>query len=34
MTLTLRIRNADRLDNGRPTELVVDRQGATIGRAA
>ena len=34
MTLTLRIRNVDRLDNGSPTEFVLHRRGAIIGRAA
>jgi len=33
MPLTLSIRNADRLDNGSPTSLVLDRRGAVIGRA-
>lgn len=33
MSLTLSIRNADRLDNGSPTSLVLDRRGAVIGRA-
>jgi type VI secretion system protein len=33
MPLTLSIRNADRLDNGSPTSLVLDRRGAMIGRA-
>jgi len=33
MTLTLAIRNTDRLDNGAPTELVLNRRGAVIGRA-
>ena len=34
MPLTLTIRNAQRLDNGSPLSLVLDRRGATIGRAA
>ncbi len=34
MPLTLTIRNADRLENGSPISLVLDRRGATIGRAA
>ena len=34
MTLTLTIRNADRLDNGQPTRFVLNRRGAVIGRAA
>ena len=34
MPLTLTIRNAARLDNGSPLALVLDRRGATIGRAA
>jgi type VI secretion system FHA domain protein len=33
MTLTLQIRNFDWLDNGMPTELVLHRRGALIGRA-
>ena len=33
MTLTLSIRNVDHLDNGMPTEIVLDRRGVTIGRA-
>jgi len=33
MPLTLTIRNADRLDNGSPLSLVLDRRGAMIGRA-
>jgi type VI secretion system FHA domain protein len=33
MTLTLRIRNFDRLDNGMPTEFVLNRRGAMIGRS-
>jgi type VI secretion system FHA domain protein len=33
MTLTLQIRNFERLDNGMPTELVLHRRGALIGRA-
>ncbi|WP_206066272.1 type VI secretion system-associated FHA domain protein TagH [Novosphingobium sp. ERN07] len=32
--MTLTIRNADRLDNGSPLSLVLDRRGALIGRAA
>lgn len=34
MPLTLSIRNADRLENGSPLSLVLDRRGALIGRAA
>ena len=34
MTLTLRIRNVDRLDNGAPTELSIDHRGAVIGRTS
>ena len=34
MTLTLTIRNVDRLDNGMPAEFVLNRRGAVIGRAA
>ncbi len=34
MPLTLTLRNTDRLDNGSPTSLVLDRRGAIIGRAA
>lgn len=34
MTLTLSIRNVSRLDNGMPTEFVLNRRGAVIGRAA
>ena len=34
MTLTLTIRNVDRLDNGMPAEFVLNRRGAMIGRAA
>ena len=34
MPLTLFIRNADRLDNGSPLSLVLDKRGAFIGRAA
>jgi type VI secretion system FHA domain protein len=34
MTLTLAIRNMDRLDNGMPAEFVLNRRGAMIGRAA
>ncbi|MFN4134343.1 MAG: type VI secretion system-associated FHA domain protein TagH [Novosphingobium sp.] len=34
MPLTLTIRNAERLDNGSPLSLVLDRRGALIGRAA
>ena len=34
MTLTLRIRNVDRLDNGVPTEFLLNNRGAIIGRAA
>jgi len=33
MTLTLAIRNVDRLDNGVPTEFVLHRRGAVIGRS-
>lgn len=33
MTLTLTVRNADRLDNGMPAEFVLHRRGALIGRA-
>lgn len=33
MTLTLTIRNFDRLDNGMPAEYVLHRRGALIGRA-
>ena len=33
MTLTLSIRNVASLDNGMPTEFVLHRRGATIGRA-
>jgi type VI secretion system protein len=33
MPLTLSITNTDRLDNGSPLSLVLDRRGATIGRA-
>ena len=33
MTLTLRIRNFDRLDNGMPVEFVLHRRGAMIGRS-
>jgi predicted component of type VI protein secretion system len=33
MTLTLRIRNVDRLDNGMPVEFVLHRRGAMIGRS-
>lgn len=33
MPLTLTIRNADRLDNGSPISLVLDRRGGIIGRA-
>ncbi|RHW17008.1 type VI secretion system-associated FHA domain protein TagH [Sphingomonas gilva] len=33
MTLTFRIRNFDRLDNGMPTEFVLNRRGAMIGRS-
>ena len=33
MTLTLTIRNVPSLDNGMPTEFVLHRRGATIGRA-
>lgn len=33
MTLTLRIRNVARLDNGMPTEFVLHRRGAVIGRS-
>jgi type VI secretion system protein len=32
MPLTLMIRNTDRLDNGSPLSLVLDRRGAVIGR--
>ncbi|MGI4732250.1 MAG: type VI secretion system-associated FHA domain protein TagH [Janthinobacterium lividum] len=34
MTLTLSIRNVARLDNGMPTELVLHRRGALIGRSS
>ena len=34
MPLTLTLRNTDRLDNGSPISLVLDRRGAIIGRAA
>lgn len=34
MPLTLTIRNADSLENGSPLSLILDRRGATIGRAA
>lgn len=34
MPLTLFIRNADRLDNGSPLSIVLDKRGALIGRAA
>ncbi|WP_372731493.1 type VI secretion system-associated FHA domain protein TagH [Novosphingobium sp.] len=34
MPLTLSIRNADRLDNGSPLSIVLDKRGALIGRAA
>ena len=34
MTLVLTITNADALDNGQPTQLVLDRHGAEIGRSA
>ena len=34
MTLTLTIRNVDRLENGMSTEFVLARRGAIIGRAA
>ena len=34
MSLTLTIRNVDRLDNGMPREFVLTRRGAMIGRAA
>lgn len=34
MTLTLSIQNAGRLDNGAPGELVLNRRGAIVGRAA
>jgi len=34
MTLTLTIRNVGDLENGAPTEFVLHRRGATIGRAA
>ena len=33
MTLTLRIRNVDRLDNGMPVEFALHRRGAIIGRS-
>ncbi|HEX8555923.1 MAG TPA: type VI secretion system-associated FHA domain protein TagH [Sphingomonas sp.] len=33
MTLTLSIRNTDRLDNGAPAEFVLNRRGAMIGRS-
>ena len=33
MILTLTIRNVDQLDNGKPTELTLDKQDATIGRS-
>ena len=33
MTLTLTIRNAATLDNGMPTEFVLHRRGALVGRA-
>jgi type VI secretion system FHA domain protein len=33
VTLTLTIRNVDALENGAPTEFVLHRRGATIGRA-
>lgn len=33
MTLTLRIANRDRLENGSPTELVLNNRGAIIGRS-
>ena len=33
MPLTLTITNADRLDNGSPLSLILDRRGAVIGRA-
>lgn len=33
MTLTLTIRSHDRLDNGMPTEFVLHRRGAVIGRS-
>ncbi len=33
MPLTLTIRNVDRLDNGSPSSLILDRRGAIIGRA-
>ena len=33
MTLTLTIRNFDHLENGMPTELVLHRRGALIGRS-
>lgn len=33
MALTLTIVNLDRLDNGEPTQLVLDRHGARIGRS-
>lgn len=34
MSLTLTIRNAQKLDNGSPLSLVLDRRGGVIGRAA
>ncbi|WP_295527185.1 type VI secretion system-associated FHA domain protein TagH [Novosphingobium sp. Chol11] len=34
MPLTLTLRNTDRLDNGSPISLVLDKRGAIIGRAA
>ena len=34
MTLTFKIRNLDRLENGMPAEYVLNRRGAVIGRAA
>jgi len=34
MTLTLSLQNAGRLDNGAPGELVLNRRGAIVGRAA
>lgn len=34
MTLTLTIRNFDRLENGMPTEFVLHRRGALIGRSS
>ncbi|WP_425229582.1 type VI secretion system-associated FHA domain protein TagH [Sphingomonas sp.] len=34
MSLTLTVRNLDRLDNGMPAEFVLNRRGAMIGRAA